>query len=91
MWNPGRDMAMRLRSHKIWKNPRTGNYYQSPCNTYFHMSLACLGKHNPTIELQNFTITNEEFLTLTEENLSYLQELGFLEYILANKEKSESK
>ena len=55
------------------------------------MSLGCLTKHNPTIELQDFKITNEEFLTLSDENLSYLQELGFLEYILANKEKSEYK
>ena len=27
---PGTDMAMRLRLHKIRKNPRTGNYCQSP-------------------------------------------------------------
>ena len=50
------------------------------------MSLACLRKHNPTIEHQDFMITNKEFLTLSDEHLSYLQELGFLEYTLANKE-----
>ena len=86
---PGRDMEMGLRLHKMWKNPRTGYHCQSPCSAYSHMSLACHRKHNTTIEPQDFMITNEGFLTLKDENQSYLQELGFLEYILANKEKSE--
>ena len=82
---PGGDLALRLKAVKFFKNPRTGNSTQQDANAYFHMSLDCLGKHNSTLQARHLTMKYKDWIDLTHANLVYLNNLGFLDYIIANR------
>ena len=54
-------------------------------NMYFHLNLACLRKHDATVELKEMAMNDEFFSTLDWEQMKVLQEKGFLSYIAAKK------
>ena len=57
-------------------------------NGYFHLDIKCLQMHDSTIEMRQVTITDENFLRLSQQQLEFLSAEGILEQMVANKEKT---
>jgi hypothetical protein len=65
---------------KIWQ------YGKKPLPCYFHLKFQCLQEHNEKVNLTDITITNEILAQLKEDDLLFLDNLGFLEPILLNRD-----
>jgi hypothetical protein len=74
-------------AYKPYPDVRSGNWLMGtqPRAAYFHLKMACLRKHNPLVELDQVTITNDILEQLQDADLDYLNKKGLLQAILGNK------
>ena len=54
-------------------------------NIHFHLNMACVCKHDATIEKRHISCNDEVFCGLVKEEMVYLHEQGFLKPIAEKK------
>ena len=62
-------------------------WHDKVANAYFHLKLECLKKFDPTINVEDITMTNEMFRNISDVYLAHLAQLGILKHITGNKGK----
>ena len=60
-------------------------WHDKVANAYFHLKTTCLQKFDAKLKLEDITMTNEMFYSITDGHLKLLAEVGVLKYIIANK------
>ena len=71
-----------------YRDPRTNYWHDKIANSYFHLNIECLQKFNPTLSVEDLTMTNEMFCNISQVHMDYLKTLGFLNLIANNIEKN---
>jgi hypothetical protein len=79
------DVVIQLKADIQIKNMRTGQWFNTRSNIYFHPTITCLQKHNASLEARNLVIGDDTILQLHPEQLESLHCRGFLKYIVKNK------
>ena len=62
-------------------NKVLNKYVQSEQNVHFHMDMACLCRHEATMEVHYITCNDEYFAGLDRAQMEYLASIGFLKPI----------
>ena len=83
-----KDLMFTLKAIRPFLNRRTQEWVHPEKNGYFHLDIKCLQMHDSTIEMRQVTITDENFLMLSQQQLEFLSAEGILEHMVANKEKT---
>ena len=81
------DMVIRKKADRGRINPDTRRWQSNIANAYFHLSIACLKKLDRTLERRHIEMEDDTFNSLKDVHKDYLEEIGLLEHIQANKEK----
>ena len=68
-----------------FQNKETLMWHDKVANAYFHLKTTCLQKFDTNLKLEDITMTNEMFYSITDRHLKSLAEVGVLKYIIANK------
>ena len=79
------DLFFRMKAVRPYQNKETLVWHDKVANAYFHLSTKCLQKFDPNLKLEDITMTNEMFYSITDGHLKLLAEVGVLKYIIANK------
>ena len=61
-----------------------GRYISKIGNVHFHLCKECLWHHDNTVQLHEIMMHEEVFEELSIEQMSVLNQKGFLKYIMAN-------
>ena len=77
-----------LKAIRPFLNRKTQEWVHPEKNGYFHLDIKCLQMHDSTIEMRQVTITDENFLMLSQQQLEFLSAEGILEHMVTNKEKT---
>ena len=72
---------------RSYKDKDTLMWIDQVKNIYFHLSLECLKKFDPTLDIATITMSDEIFYNITDQHLSHLRGLGILKHIIENKGK----
>ena len=83
-----KDLMFTLKAIRPFLNRRTQEWVHPEKNGYFHLDIKCLQMHDSTIEMRQVTITEENFLMLSQQQLEFLSAEDILEHMVANKEKT---
>ena len=83
-----KDLMFTLKAIRPFLNRRKQEWVHPEKNGYFHLDIKCLQMHDSTIEMRQVTITDENFLMLSQQQLEFLSAEGILEHMVANKEKT---
>ena len=83
-----RDLIFTLKAIRPYINPKTQQWVHPERNVFFHLDIACLQRHNNTIEIRAATITDDLFMKLSRQQLDFLNEDGILAHFSKNKRKS---
>ena len=83
-----RDILFTLKAIRPFINPRTQQWVHPERNGYFHLDLKCLQLHDKQIEMRQATVTDDVFMRLSNQQLEYLNTVGILRHITANKKKT---
>ena len=83
-----RDILFTLKAIRPFINPRTQQWVHPERNGYFHLDLKCLQLHDRQIEMRQVTVTDDVFMRLSNQQLEYLNTVGILRHITANKKKT---
>ena len=51
-------------------------------NVYFHLSLPCLQNFDPTLKIEDISMTNEMFCQIGAAHVQHLRNIGFLDHIV---------
>ena len=79
------DLFFRMKAVRPYQNKETLVWHDKVANAYFHLNTKCLQKFDPNLKLEDITMTNEMFYSITDGHLKLLAEVGVLKYIIANK------
>ena len=79
------DLFFRMKAVRPYQNKETLVWHDKVANVYFHLNTKCLQKFDPNLKLEDITMTNEMFYSITDGHLKLLAEVGVLKYIIANK------
>ena len=79
------DLFFRIKAVRPYQNKETLVWHDKVANAYFHLKTTCLQKFDPNLKLEDITMTNEMFYSITDRHLKLLAEVGVLKYIIANK------
>ena len=82
--SPPNDLLFKLRAVRPYMDPRTRIWVDRVANVYFHLSMTCLQKFDPTLKLEDLTMTNEMFCPLSEVHVQHLRQKGFLQHVIHN-------
>ena len=74
-----------MKAVRPFQNKETLMWHDKVANAYFHLKTACLQKFDANLKLEDITMTNEMFYSITDGHLKLLAEVGVLKYIIANK------
>ena len=66
-------------------NKLHNKWVDSEQNIHFHLSMACVRKHDATIEKRHMTCNDELFCALSREEMVFLHSEGFLKPIAEKK------
>ena len=66
-------------------NKLHNKWVDSEQNIHFHLNMACVRKHDTTIEKRHISCNDELFCELTKEEMVYLHDQGFLKPIAEKK------
>ena len=83
-----KDLMFTLKAIRPFLNRKTQEWVHPEKNGYFQLDIKCLQMHDSTIEMRQVTITDENFLMLSQQQLEFLSAEGILEHMVANKEKT---
>ena len=83
-----RDIIFTLKAIRPFLNPRTQQWVHPERNGYFHLDLKCLQLHDNNIEMRQATVTDDVFMRLSNQQMEYLNTMGILRHITANKKKT---
>ena len=83
-----RDLLFTLKAIRPFINPRTQEFVHPERNGFFHLDIKCLKLHDNTIEMRQATVSDEVFMRLSQQQLEYLNSIGILRHITANKAKT---
>ena len=68
-----------------YMNTTLKKWIESEQPVHFHLNMACLRKHDPTMEIRYITANNELFVHLDKAQMDVLHGLGFLKPITRKK------
>ena len=85
---PPNDLLIKMMMVRPYRDSRTNYWHDKISNGYFHLNIACLQKFNPTLSVEDLTMTNEMFCNISQVHMDHLKRLGFLHHIANNIEKS---
>ena len=83
-----RDMLFTLKAIRPFLNRKTQEWVHPEKNGYFHLDIRCLQMHDSTIEIRQATMTDDNFMMLSQQQIEYLSATGILEHVVTNKEKT---
>ena len=84
---PPHDIFFRMKAIRPYQVKETLMWHDKVANAYFHLKLECLKKFDPTINVEDITMTNEMFKNISDVYLAHLAQLGILKHIIGNKGK----
>ena len=84
---PPHDIFFRMKAIRPYQVKETLMWHDKVANAYFHLKLECLKKFDPTINVEDITMTNEMFRNISDVYLAHLAQLGILKHIIGNKGK----
>ena len=85
---PPNDLLFKLKAVRPYMEPRTRYWIDRVANVYFHLNMTCLQKFDPTLKLEDITMTNEMFCHLSQLHVQHLRTNGFLQHVVKNIEDS---
>ena len=85
---PPNDLLIKMMMIRPYRDPRTNYWHDKISNGYFHLNIACLQKFNPTLSVEDMTMTNEMFCNISQVHMDHLKRLRFLHHIANNIEKN---
>ena len=62
-----RDLIFTLKAIRPFLNTKTQQGVHPEKTGYFYLNIACLQKHDQTIEIRNATITDDMFMKLSQQ------------------------
>ena len=68
-----------------YMNKTLNKWIESEQPIHFHLKMACLQKHDPTMEMRYITTNDEFFIDMDDEQMAVLHGLGFLKPIARKK------
>ena len=86
-----RNMVLRRSGIVGYLNKVLNKWVQSEQNVHFHMNMACVRKHDATMEVRYITCNDEFFIGLDQKQMEYLAGIGFLKPIARKKSESLGK
>ena len=81
------DMFIWMKGVRPYKDRDTLMWVDQVKNINFHLSLECLKKFDPTLDIVIITMSDEMFYNITDQHLTHLRSHGILKHIIANKGK----
>ena len=81
-------MLFTLKTIRPFLNRKTQEWVHPEKNGYFHLDIRCLQMHDSTIEIRQATMTDDNFMMLSQQQIEYLSATGILEHVVTNKEKT---
>ena len=85
---PPNDLLFKLKAVRPYMEPRTRYWIDRVANVYFYLNMTCLQKFDPTLKLEDITMTNEMFCHLSQLHVQHLRTNGFLQHVVKNIEDS---
>ena len=82
--SPPSDLLFKIKAVRPYMDPRTRYWVDRVANVYFHLSMTCLQKFDPTLKLEDLTMTNEMFCHLSPVHIQHLRTCGFLQHVVNN-------
>ena len=82
--SPPSDLLFKIKAVRPYMDPRTRCWVDRVANVYFHLSMTCLQKFDPTLKLEDLTMTNEMFCHLSPVHIQHLRTCGFLQHVVNN-------
>ena len=84
---PPNDMFIRMKGIRPHKDKDTLMWIDQVKNIYLHLSLECIKKFDPTMDIATVTMIDEMFQHISDQHLAHLGMLGLLKHVIANKRK----
>ena len=72
-----KDLMFTLKAIRPFLIQKTQEWVHPEKNGYFHLDIKCLQMHDSTIEMRQVTITDENFLMLSQQQLEFLSAEGY--------------
>ena len=85
---PPNDLLIKMMMVRPYRDPRTNYWHDKISNGYFHLNIACLQKFNPTLSVEDLTMTNEMLCNISQVDMDHLKRLGFNHHIANTIEKN---
>ena len=80
-------MFPRMKSIQPYKDKDMLMWIDQVKNIYLHLSLECMKKFDPTMDIATVTMTDEMFQHISDQHLAHLGMLRLLKHVIANKRK----
>jgi hypothetical protein len=81
-----RNMVFSTKAHRSWMNKQTGRFQTNvfPSPIYFHLDVICVKKYYEPEpwQMEEMRVENTVFDQLSEVQLDYLNDLGYLQYLV---------
>ena len=84
---PPNDMFICMKGIQPYKDKDTLMWIDQVKNIYLHLSLECMKKFDPTMDIATVTMTDEMFQHISDQHLAHLGMLGLLKHLITNKRK----
>ena len=79
---PPNDLLIKLKAVRPYMDARTRFWVDKVANVYFHLSLPCLQNFDPTLKIEDISMTNEMFCQIGAAHVQHLRNIGFLDHIV---------